>query len=252
MQLAVNGSSALAVLRAIRSGKCPVCDACPGTLARRDLTAPALDEGAKWTRGRLDLSAFGVAPASKQHPTHVAVPTAATRIRSPYARSTCYTRELPQGSFVDTGAGLLFSSPELLFIEMSKAMDPAALALLGYELCGTFSRDPVDPRVGDVTLDVEPVTSVARIAAYLKAYGGKLSVPRARAALSSIADNAWSPHGGGGCGLDVPACDGLWVRTGTARAQPAHFRANAGSWLAGASDASSRHSGLWINRGHQL
>lgn len=95
MQLTVNGSSALAVLRAIRSGKCPVCDACPGTLARRDLTAPALDEGAKWTRGRLDLSAFGVAPASKRHPTHVAVPTAATRIRSPYARSTCYTRELP-------------------------------------------------------------------------------------------------------------------------------------------------------------
>ncbi len=193
MQLAVNSSSALAVLRAIRSGKCPVCDACPGTLARRDLTAPALDEGAKWTRGRLDLSAFGVASASKRHPTHVAVPTAATRIRSPYARSTCYTRELPQGSFVDTGAGLLFSSPELLFIEMSKVMDPAALALLGYELCGTFSRDPVDPLVGDVTLGVEPVTSVARIAAYLKAYGGKLSVPRARAALSSIADNAWSP-----------------------------------------------------------
>lgn len=76
---------------------------------------------------------------------------------------------------------------------MSKVMDPAALALLGYELCGTFSRDPVDPRMGTVTLGVEPVTSVARIAAYLKAYGGKLSVPRAHAALDAIGDNAWSP-----------------------------------------------------------
>lgn len=193
MQLTVNGASALAVLRAIRSGKCPACGLHLRSLARCDLATPALDEGAKWTRRRLDLSAFGAAPASKDRPTQVAVPSAATRIRSPYAHTTCYTRDLPAGSFVDTGAGLLFSSPELLFVEMSKVMDPAALALLGYELCGTFSRDPVDPRMGTVALGVEPVTSVARITAYLKTYGGKLSVPRARAALDAIGDNAWSP-----------------------------------------------------------
>ena len=193
MQLTVNGTSALAVLRAIRSGKCPACGSRVSALSRCDIAAPALDEGAKWTRRRLDLSSFGAAPASKEHPTQVAVPTSASRIRSPYAHTICYTRKLPEGSFVDTGAGLVISSPELLFVEMSKVMDPAALALLGYELCGTFSRDPVDPRIGEAALGVEPVTSVARIAAFLKAYGGKLSVPHARAALAAIADNAWSP-----------------------------------------------------------
>lgn len=188
MRLTLSSLSALRVMRALRGARGHV----PGTPC--DLSAPDPSPARRFTAKRLPLDAIALdSPPDSAHPLHVAVPTPASRIQGSFASCTVYERGLPGGSFVDLGNGIALPCPELLFLELARIMDPATHALLGYELCGTFSRDPHDPRCGEVTHGVMPATSVSRIERFLASCGRVRGVAAARRSLAYVRDNAWSP-----------------------------------------------------------
>lgn len=162
--------------------------------ARCDLPAPDPSPARRWTARLVPIERLALdAAPSAEHPIDVAVPAREKRIQAGFARNVLHSKGYPASSFVDLGDGLLMPCPELLFLELADVLIEDTLALLAYELCGTFSRDPRDPRLGPVAYDVEPVTSVARIRAYLDACPGVRGVTAARRALARAADNAWSP-----------------------------------------------------------
>ena len=190
MQIALTGVTALRAWRAIRSGKCPKAH----VGKRIDLPAPDPAPAKRWTANALDLGFLGI-DASKldpARPIHVATPDAKKRIRTAGIECATYTK-LPSGSFVDVGHGVALACPELVFIELGAHTRTEVQLLLGYELCGGFSRDAISPRDGDVTYNVVPITSTEKIAAYLAECKYVPGLDNARKALPRLRDNAWSP-----------------------------------------------------------
>lgn len=188
MRLCVCKLTALRVLRQLRA---------PGARlprARLDLPAPDPSPAQRWTPRALPLDRLALDdPPDVRHPIDVAVPTRDSRVQARFVRNTLHSAGLPEGSFVDVGDGVVIPCPELLFLELAGIMETEVLTLLGYELCGTYARDARSPRMGDVAYNVEPVTSVARLGAYLDACRGVRGAAAARDALERVADNAWSP-----------------------------------------------------------
>jgi hypothetical protein len=170
-----------------------------GDIRKRVLVKPVAPDPSprqRWTKNLFDLAVFGSSTAiDSTNCIYVAVPDRNSRLKLNLVRNTIYSRDrgLPQGSFLEIGEGVSISCPELLFAEMAELMDIPHLVLLGYELCGSFARDPDDPRNGDVALFVNPATSVDAIASYLDELKWTRGVERARFALDFVADNAWSP-----------------------------------------------------------
>ncbi len=123
----------------------------------------------------------------------VAVPKASSRIKTKGVINTVYSGGLPEGAFVEVGDGICISSPELLFVELAPLMGAATHLMLGFELCGTFSRAADDPRDGDATFGLAPVTSVSRLKAFVDESRGLQGLDLARETLSRLSDNAWSP-----------------------------------------------------------
>lgn len=187
MRLCVCKLTALRALRQLR------CSRVRLSAVRCDLPTPDPSPARRWTARLVPLERL----ALDEHPSaerriDVAVPMREARIQAGFVANTLHSKGYPDKSFVNLGGGLLIPCPELLFLELAGTLTQDALALLAYELCGTFSRDPHDPRLGPVTYDVEPVTSVARIASYLDSCRGVRGVAEARRALARAADNAWS------------------------------------------------------------
>ena len=100
---------------------------------------------------------------------------------------------IPGSSFVDLGDGLLIPCPELLFFELADTMTPEAHALLAYELCGTYARDPEQPRLGEVVYDLPRRPRSSGSAPILNCSGTGRARSWPRHSLSHVADNAWSP-----------------------------------------------------------
>lgn len=188
MHLAVNKLSGLRALRQARAVKREL------PAARIDLFAPDPTPQVRWTPKLfpLDALALDAAPSDKR-PVGVAVPSAENRLQGRFTTSTVYSQNLPSRSFVELGGGIAVSCPELAFVEAGTYMTPLAHILLGYELCGTYARDPRDPRCGEAVFGVEPATSVERLRAYVEQASRIRGARRARELLAYVADNAWSP-----------------------------------------------------------
>ena len=191
MQLTCNGLTALRLIRAIRTGSVH------GTLSSRcNMHAPDPGEAGRWSSRLLqaELERFGAAGAfSPQQPLHVIVPRKEGRLQLKGVKCAFRTTLHPPGSFVDLGQGLAISSPELLFVELARVMEPAVHLLLGMELCGRFSRDAINPRNGTVTYNLDPVTSVARLRSYAREASAIRGARKALATIDRIEENAWSP-----------------------------------------------------------
>lgn len=152
MRLALTGLTALRIWRGIRTGKLP--DATVGE--RIDLPAPDPAPHKRWTPKTFDLSFVGIeGPLDDAHPIHVAVPEAKKRIRARGVTCSAYAG-IPSRSFVDIGHGVAIARPELIFAEMGAAMSLPIQLLLGYELCGCYSRDALDPRGEGITYSLIP------------------------------------------------------------------------------------------------
>lgn len=189
MQLALSGLTALRVWRAIRTGKLPGVR----VGARVDLPAPDPAPANRWTQKAFDLAFLGIdEPLDQKHPLYIAVPDAKLRIRTRGTVCSVFTR-IPAGSFVDVGHGVAIACPELVFAEMSAAMSRPVQLLLGYELCGGYSRDSDDPRDGKVTYSVDPLTTPEAIGEYLEGCRHMPRIWQSREALPYLLGNAWSP-----------------------------------------------------------
>lgn len=188
MRLALRGLTALRALRAHRG------DGGRVAVSPVELPDPDPSPWRRWTLRAIPTERLALdAPPTKDSPIEVVVPRSDCRLQASFVSCGVYPSRLPRRSFVNLGDGLLVPSPELLFLQLSKVFMREALALLGYELCGSYSRDPRDPRCGKVTYDVEPLTTVDRIERFLDECGEFAEVVHARRALRLVADNSWSP-----------------------------------------------------------
>lgn len=188
VQLTLDRLTALRALRVFRGTRQPLPS------SRCDLPAPDPSPQRRWTTRILPLERIALRSApSAERPIEVVAPSAQARLQASFARCRVRSTSVPPRSFVDLGDGLFIPCPELLFFELADVLTMEALALLAYELCGTYTRDAAEPRLGEVAYDVPPVTSVDRIRAYLDELGDRTNVTLARHALSYAADNAWSP-----------------------------------------------------------
>ena len=124
---------------------------------------------------------------------NIAVPTPDTRVRARNVTCTVLGPNTRRNAFIDIGGGVAISGPELLFVELAGELPPIVCIILGHELCGSFGRDAKDPRNGDVTYDLPPLTSVERIRRFMEQADHIRGVKQARTVLSRLADNAWSP-----------------------------------------------------------
>ena len=188
MRAAVNGLTALRALRVFRASR--------AALPAERVLPPSPDPSPRrrWCASLLPLARLALdEPPSAEHPVELVVARAGERVQARFVTCSVHPTRLPAESFVDLGDGLFVPCPELLFLQLSRVMMPEALALVGYELCGTYARDPRNPQVGDVTYDVSPVTSASAIASYLDACGVHSGVTESRRMLARVRDNSWSP-----------------------------------------------------------
>ena len=188
MLLTASKQSALRALRLFRSARQHL----PSSY--HELPHPDPAPQRRWTASIVPLDALGLsAPPDANNPVDVIVPTAASRLRASCFSCSVQPASLPKDSFCTLGNGLCIPRPELLFLQMAGVMTPEAHALLGYELCGSFSRSAINPRTGEATYDIAPATTTEKISRYFDACGRRESVLIARRNLRRVADNAWSP-----------------------------------------------------------
>lgn len=190
MRITLGKLSALKITRALRGGSIGM----GFPRGRCSLLAPDPSPAQRFTKHTIDLSALGeYGRFSPEQPLDVSVGCPKDRVRTRGVKSTVHTADLPEGSFVPLGNGIAISSPELLFVELGRVLDPPQHVLLGMELCGTFTRDALSPREGPVAYGISPVTSTQRIERFCKEANGLWGAGRALDMLAYVRDNAWSP-----------------------------------------------------------
>ena len=101
-------------------------------------------------------------------------------------------RPLAPRALIKISSSLYAASPELTFIQIAAGgkTDEIDLALLGYELCGTYVLDSSWDGFTDIDT---PLTSVAKISRMIEALPGRYGVALARKALTHVCDNSNSP-----------------------------------------------------------
>lgn len=192
MEATFNRRTALFLLRAMRIKHPNINFA----VRRRVISDPDPAPHVRWTepytRACLTQAGFEL-PSSV--PLEFAMKNPARRLKCRGVHNTVYgTRaKLDPQSFVELCPGLCVSCPELVFIEIADVLPTPELVMLGYELCGSFARDPLSPRDGDVLYNVRPLTSVKRIKTLLSSAKRVRGAARAAYAIDMVADNAWSP-----------------------------------------------------------
>ena len=108
---------------------------------------------------------------------------------------------LPRGSIQPTGLrgyDIVVTSPELTFIQIAATEDLRVAAYVGMALCSSFRLDDFSTSgLARREEPEEPLTSVKKIAAYLRRAKGLYGVDEARRALRYVRDGALSPPEGG-------------------------------------------------------
>lgn len=103
----------------------------------------------------------------------------------------CYSSPLPDGSLARVGDAARIVSPELLLVQMARTATPIELAMLVCELCGHYAVDPASPL--GMTQRENPMTSIAKIFAYIERLGAVPGVRNLQAALALCFDGSGSP-----------------------------------------------------------
>ena len=188
MSVTLSHSSALAVLRMLRAEGVNIHE-----MESTAITSPSPWVGRRWTLREFDPSQWPWPQPTRNEHLHVLVPKGARYIRM----STVETHALWSG---DTSLSALWVDPhttivcpELLFLQMAEVLPLPSLVMLGYELCGNFSRDANDPIDGEARINIPTTTSVKRLAEYLATSAGVRGIAKARKALEYVCDNALSP-----------------------------------------------------------
>lgn len=98
-------------------------------------------------------------------------------------------RPLPKESFRKIGNNLYIDAPEFSFLEMSSELSSAKLVEYGFILCGNYALS----HSGDYTSRPKPLTTKAKLEAYLAKSASFHGINKARIALKYVLENSASP-----------------------------------------------------------
>lgn len=127
-------------------------------------------------------------PAGCTLPVQVLITKTEARTRTPSAISYVWP-DLPERSLASAGEGFFVSTPEFCFVQMATRLTVARLIQLGFELCGTYAivyDGPAQKREA-------PLTSVAKLRAFVEANPDMRGCKKARRALTFVQDGSASP-----------------------------------------------------------
>ena len=189
MLLTLEKTSALRATRYLRAER----GISPASLPRTDVLGPDPTPRRRWTSSAIDLSPVGQIAFDERHPLHVAVESQERRPKLRGVEASVRGGSVPRDAYLNVGGGVAISSPELLFAELAEMMSPEVLLLTGLELCGSFSRDPVNPRDGNIRFDLPHATSADAIRRFLEESTYIRELSAARLVAPYLVDNAWSP-----------------------------------------------------------
>ena len=115
-----------------------------------------------------------------------------TSIQTAKIHSHSCSLELPPGSFIRIDDQFAVSSPELCYLQMANVLSLPELVALGYELCGSYRKykKPDSDRGFEQDL---PLTSVAKLSAFLTKTTGMNGHKKATKALRYIVARSASP-----------------------------------------------------------
>lgn len=188
MGLTLSHQSALDALRMFRRG-----GENPKEIDMTRIACPSPWVGKRWTMREFDESIWRWPRPQRGAHLHALTPTRVGRVRLQNVETHLLCRDLPAGSVLWLDEHATMVCPELLFLQMADSFSLPALVMLGYELCGHFSRDARNPLRGKVSLDVPAATSVERLRDYLSKSKGLWGIKQARIALQYLSNNALSP-----------------------------------------------------------
>ncbi|MBR3263167.1 MAG: hypothetical protein IKF93_08665 [Lachnospiraceae bacterium] len=97
---------------------------------------------------------------------------------------------LPKNSFIQLERNIAVASPELCFLRASNILSFPALVVFACDLCASYSRSASDPFGQHSRL---PVTSVAKIMAFLENVKNVKGIKTARTAIKYVLENSNSP-----------------------------------------------------------
>lgn len=187
MGVTLSHQSALDVLRTIRSIGVNIRDAEPVRLSE-----PSAWVGKRWRPSVFADPKWKWSVPSKDNPLHVLVPSRNRRIQMSQVISHAQPPCMPAGSILWLDDCSNVVCPELLFLQMANSFSFPALVLLGYELCGHFSRDAFDPSSGAVKMELSQATSIESLSSYLEEFRHVPGIAKARTALQYVTDHAAS------------------------------------------------------------
>lgn len=190
-------------------------------------------------------------------PLDVLAPCPSARSGSSLIRSHVWRRPLPTDCMSPVQPGLYTSGPELCYLQLAETIDPVRLALLGCELTGSYSLDPLSP-FGVVQR--APLTSLDKLRATIDRFGSARGTLRARNGLATILPGAASPMEAriglyfslpallGGHHMEAPALNMRFDVTGSARrvTNQSYFRGDlcwASARVAVEYDSDAAHTG---------
>ena len=132
-------------------------------------------------------------------PVHVLVEGSQGARDTPVVKKHRTTVAFPRGSFVKVAPSVLVSSPELLFLQMAKALAFGELVALGFELCGCY---PLSDELSS-SLVRSPLTTPSRLSAFVARARNHDGVQLARRAVRHVMAKSASPYGNRACSLGV-------------------------------------------------
>lgn len=132
---------------------------------------------------------------AKTRPYHLAVGRASVAEAKPGVIKRVLTLSLPQRSFIKIQPEVLITSPELTFCMLStlKEIDVIDLALIGFELCGTYVLDSFSESWKGFTNIDSPITSKERILKLVNTLGAYPGARKAKKAISLVVNGSNSP-----------------------------------------------------------
>lgn len=187
MGITLSHQSALDVMRTIRSDGVNIQEVDPIPLVE-----PSVWAGRRWLPRVFSDSEWKWNKPSRASHLHALVPDHAHRIRFAQVDSHVQPPGMPAGSVLWLDEHSSIVCPELLFLQMAATFSLPALVLLGYELCGHFSRNAHDPVEGDVHIELPQATNVKSLSDYLSSFRRIPGLAKARRALQHITDHAVS------------------------------------------------------------
>ena len=187
MGLTLSHLSALDVLRTLRAEGTNIHEM---DVTRLDTPSPW--KGERWSKRNFASEYWQLPIPSKTNPLDILVPNRDGRIRLQGINTHATWVELPPRSilWIDEHAAVV--RPELMFLQVAEVFSLPALVMLGYELCGHFSRSALNPRDGNVTMDLPAATTVEDLRAYLSSIKRGRGIRRAKEALRYVSDHAIS------------------------------------------------------------